>query len=151
MNPPGRNEDPVDALDGDGSFQLGVIGAGRMGRTHLRAIRDSRRVRVAGVVESDPGTRDRVRADGTAAYAQLDELLAATSVDGILIAVPTDQHVAVVEQVLARGIPVEDIFVAVNGATSRKPHTLPEFARTEGSRVWYPSESVSGALLFDMH
>jgi myo-inositol 2-dehydrogenase/D-chiro-inositol 1-dehydrogenase len=106
MNPPGRTEDPADSLDGDGSFQLGVIGAGRMGRTHLRAIRESRRVRVAGVVESDPGTRDLVRADGTAAYAGLDELLDAAAVDGILIAVPTDQHLAVVEQVLARGIPV---------------------------------------------
>jgi myo-inositol 2-dehydrogenase/D-chiro-inositol 1-dehydrogenase len=101
MNPPGRN---VDAPDG--CFRLGVIGAGRMGRTHLRAIRESQRIRVAGVVESDPRTRDLVRADGTPAYARLDELLAASPVDGILIAVPTDQHLAVVEQVLARGIPV---------------------------------------------
>jgi myo-inositol 2-dehydrogenase / D-chiro-inositol 1-dehydrogenase len=101
MNPPGRNEDAA-----DGCFRLGLIGAGRMGRTHLRAIRESRRVRAVGAVDSDPGTRALVRADGTPAYPRLDELLDATPVDGILIAVPTDRHVPVLEQVLARGIPV---------------------------------------------
>jgi myo-inositol 2-dehydrogenase / D-chiro-inositol 1-dehydrogenase len=77
-----------------------------MGRTHLRAIRESQRIRAAGAVDSDPGTRALVRADGTPAYPRLDELLDATPVDGILIAVPTDRHVPVLEQVLARGIPV---------------------------------------------
>jgi len=101
MNPPGRNEDAA-----DGFFRLGLVGAGRMGRTHLRAIRESQRVRVTGVVESDAGTRDLVRAAGTPAYARLDELLDAQHVDGILVAVPTDRHLAVIEQVLASGLPV---------------------------------------------
>ncbi len=100
MSPPGRNEDAA-----DGCFQLGLIGGGRMGRTHLRAIGESVRVRVAGVVEPDPGTRDLIRAGGTPAFARLDELLTAGRIDGVLIAVPTDQHLTVLEQVLASGIP----------------------------------------------
>jgi myo-inositol 2-dehydrogenase / D-chiro-inositol 1-dehydrogenase len=101
MNAPDRNEDVA-----DGFFRIGLIGAGRMGRTHLRAISASQRVRVAGVVDSDPGTRDLVRAAGAPAYARLDQLLDAEPLDGILVAVPTDQHLAVLEQVLACGLPV---------------------------------------------
>jgi len=101
MNPPGRNEDAA-----DGCFRLGLVGAGRMGRTHLRAIRESRRVRVTGVVDSDAATRELVRAGGTPAYARLDDLLDAGPVDGILVAVPTDQHLPVLERILASGLPV---------------------------------------------
>jgi len=87
-------------------FQLGLIGAGRMGRTHLQAISGSQTVRVAGVVDSDPGTRAAVVAGGIPAYPSLDELVAAGQIDGALIAVPTTRHVAVLENVAAAGIPV---------------------------------------------
>ena len=95
-----------DATGSDGMFRLGLIGAGRMGRTHLQAIVGSQQVRVTGVVDSDPRTRAAVEAAGTPAFASLDELLEAGQIDGALIAVPTDRHVAVLENVAAAGIPV---------------------------------------------
>jgi len=95
-----------DAAHADGMFRLGIIGAGRMGRTHLRAISGSQSVRVAGVVEPDPVTRAAVEAAGTPAHESLDDLLAAGGIDGALIAVPTNRHVAVLEQVAAAGLPV---------------------------------------------
>lgn len=87
------------------TFRLGLAGAGRMGRTHLAAIAGSRVVSVAGVAEPDPAARDAVAAAGVPAYASLADLLAAGGLDGALIAVPTDQHVDVLAQVMAAGLP----------------------------------------------
>ena len=42
------------------------------------------------------------------------------------------------DAVLARGGVVEDIFVQADGRSSRRAHTMTEFARVEGERVWYP-------------
>lgn len=95
-----------DATGWDRIFRLGLIGAGRMGRTHLQAIGGSQQVRVTGVVDSDARTRAAVEAAGTPAFPSVDELLAAGRIDGALIAVPTNRHVAVLETVAAAGIPV---------------------------------------------
>jgi myo-inositol 2-dehydrogenase/D-chiro-inositol 1-dehydrogenase len=88
------------------TFRIGVIGAGRMGRTHLAAIAGSDQVAVAGVVEPSAATRKAVAATGVPAYETLDELLAATTLDGALVVVPTDQHVTVLAEVMAAGLPV---------------------------------------------
>jgi myo-inositol 2-dehydrogenase/D-chiro-inositol 1-dehydrogenase len=87
-------------------FRIGVIGAGRMGRTHIKAIAGSSEVTVTGVVEPFEATREAVAAAGIPAFASLSELLAATSLDGALVVVPTDQHVAVLAEVMAAGLPV---------------------------------------------
>jgi len=87
-------------------FRVAVIGAGRMGRTHLRAISGSGEVMVAGVVEPFEAAREAVAAVGIPAFATLGELLAATGIDAALVAVPTDQHVAVLAQVMEAGLPV---------------------------------------------
>ncbi len=90
----------------DGRFRLCLMGAGRMGRTHLAAIDGSSRVAVAGVVEPQLATRSLLRDSGIPAFASLDQLLAAVEIDGVLIAAPTDRHVELVREVVARGIPV---------------------------------------------
>jgi uncharacterized protein (DUF488 family) len=65
-------------------------------------------------------------------------------------AVPWRCHRSLIaDAVLARGAAVEDIFVAPDGASSRKPHLLPSFARAEGGRVWYPGEHGPQAELFE--
>lgn len=54
-------------------------------------------------------------------------------------AVPWRCHRSLIgDAVLARGGVVEDIFVQANGRSSRRAHTMTEFARVEGERVWYP-------------
>jgi hypothetical protein len=56
-------------------------------------------------------------------------------------AVPWRCHRSLIaDAVLARGAAVEDIFVAPDGASSRKPHQLASFACVEDERVWYPGE-----------
>ena len=95
-----------DPLTPPGSrFRLGLIGAGRMGMTHLEAIQSSENLVVAGVVDPRAEVRSALRAAGKSSFASLEELLAATDIDGVLIAAPTDRHVEVVRQVMGKGIP----------------------------------------------
>jgi myo-inositol 2-dehydrogenase/D-chiro-inositol 1-dehydrogenase len=82
---------------------LAVIGAGRMGRVHLDALREAERVRAVAVV--DPVAEARA-ATGLPGFATVEELLAAGGADAVLIAAPTDLHVALVEQVAAAGLPI---------------------------------------------
>jgi myo-inositol 2-dehydrogenase/D-chiro-inositol 1-dehydrogenase len=91
--------------DVPGRFRIGLLGAGRMGHTHLTAIADSRLVTVSAVAEPDPAARAAVAASGVPVFASLEEMLAAGEVDGALIAVPTDRHVEVLSQVMAAGVP----------------------------------------------
>ena len=85
-------------------FRIGLLGAGRMGRTHLAALQGSSEVAVVGVVEPHAPTREALA--GVPAFASLDDLLTDVEVDAALIVVPTDQHVAVLGQVMAAGLPV---------------------------------------------
>jgi myo-inositol 2-dehydrogenase / D-chiro-inositol 1-dehydrogenase len=87
-------------------FRLGLVGAGRMGRTHFEALAGSGVVRIAAVAEPSPAARSAVSLDGVRAYASLAGMVAAGSLDGLLIAAPTSQHVALVSQALAAGLPV---------------------------------------------
>ncbi len=65
-------------------------------------------------------------------------------------AVPWRCHRSLVgDALLARQVPVEDIFYQpksdeegkVHYSSYRKPHALTSFARMEGSRVWYPPQN----------
>lgn len=87
------------------TFRIGLIGAGRMGLTHLRAIGDSDLVAVAGIVELDPAARAAVSRTGAPVFGALSDLLGDCQIDGALIAVPTHRHVEVLGQVMAAGIP----------------------------------------------
>jgi myo-inositol 2-dehydrogenase / D-chiro-inositol 1-dehydrogenase len=90
------------------AFGLLLLGAGRMGLTHLRALSASPQVDVRAVVDPTPGARaaateiDR----GVRTYAELDHALAQESVDGALIAAPTTLHRALVAACAERRLPI---------------------------------------------
>jgi myo-inositol 2-dehydrogenase/D-chiro-inositol 1-dehydrogenase len=81
------------------SFRLALIGAGRMGASHARALSSSRAVEIACVV--DPS--DAAAAQVDAPRATLDDL---PDVDGALVAVPTRLHVEVMTRLAEYGLPV---------------------------------------------
>ena len=87
-----------------GPFGIGLIGAGRMGRTHLRALAGSDLVEVTAVAEMSSAARQAVV--GIETYASVAEMLDHAKLDGVLIAAPTDQHGAVIAEVAARGLPI---------------------------------------------
>ena len=87
-------------------FRLGLVGAGRMGRTHLRALADSERVAVTAIAEMSAAARSAVGRPGVTLFASPAEMLAAAGLEGVLIAAPTDQHAAVIAEVAAHELPI---------------------------------------------
>jgi myo-inositol 2-dehydrogenase/D-chiro-inositol 1-dehydrogenase len=87
-------------------FRLGLVGAGRMGRTHLRALAGSERVAVTAIAEMSAAAREAAAAPGVALHARLAGMLDAGAIDGVLIAAPTDQHGAIIAEVAAHGLPI---------------------------------------------
>ena len=87
-------------------FRLGLIGAGRMGRTHLRALAGSSTVAVTAIAEPIAAVRATVAAAGRAVFERVDQLLDAGRIDGVLIAAPSDRHLELVTQAAAAGLPI---------------------------------------------
>jgi myo-inositol 2-dehydrogenase/D-chiro-inositol 1-dehydrogenase len=87
-------------------FRLAVVGAGRMGQLHLTVLREVKNIAVVGVVESLERTRQHLAAQGVPVFADVKSLIAETSVDGWLVAVPTAMHVQVVTDLADYGLPI---------------------------------------------
>jgi myo-inositol 2-dehydrogenase / D-chiro-inositol 1-dehydrogenase len=88
-------------------FRLGLIGAGRMGQTHLRALVDSDDVAITAVAEPVDALRSQVSDSfGVRGFSTLDEMLDGGGIDGALIVTPSDSHVEVIEKVAAAGLPI---------------------------------------------
>ena len=94
----------------DGVVELALIGAGRMGRMHLRALNPAagrtRAVRVTDVVEPAEAARETLRDKGYRVHVTLADLLEARRPNGILVAAPTDRHTEVTRAALTAGVPV---------------------------------------------
>ena len=88
------------------TFRLGLIGAGRMGRTHLRALAGSELVTVAAIAEPAPQARESVAAAGVPVHASVAEMLDRSAPDGVLIAAPSDLHGQIIAEVAAGGFPI---------------------------------------------
>lgn len=88
------------------AFRLGLAGAGRMGRTHLRALAGSSEVNVAAIAEPAEAVRAQLADCGSPVHASVKEMLETASLDGVLICTPTDTHGVVIAEVTAAGLPV---------------------------------------------
>ena len=87
-------------------FKLGLVGAGRMGRTHLRALAGSERVRIVAAADSARASRDALAQTGLAVHVDLDAMLDAGGLDGVLIAAPSDRHLVLVRRIADAGLPI---------------------------------------------
>ncbi|MDQ3704692.1 MAG: Gfo/Idh/MocA family oxidoreductase [Chloroflexota bacterium] len=89
------------------SPKLAVIGAGSMGRNHLRVLNDLESVDLVGVADADVATAERVaRRFHIAAYGSYADLLDKERPDGVVVAVPTVLHREVTLAAIARGVHV---------------------------------------------
>jgi myo-inositol 2-dehydrogenase/D-chiro-inositol 1-dehydrogenase len=89
-----------------GIFRLGVAGAGRMGRNHIAAIAGSDKIRVVSIAEPGQAARAGLTGSGAAVYTDLDSMLAAGGLDGVLVCVPSDLHLQTVTRLVAAGLPI---------------------------------------------
>lgn len=83
--------------------RFGVLGAGRIGKVHARALADSGRARVRFVADALPEAAGELAASVGADAADIDTILASPEVDAILIATPTDTHADLIEQAARAG------------------------------------------------
>ncbi len=85
--------------------RVAVIGAGAMGRNHLRVLNDLPGAQLVGLADMDEATAQRAaRPYGTAAYTSYTELLDKENPDAVIVAVPTIMHREVSLEVISRGI-----------------------------------------------
>jgi myo-inositol 2-dehydrogenase/D-chiro-inositol 1-dehydrogenase len=87
-------------------LRVALVGAGRMGRVHLRALQEASGVEPAGVVEPAMDARAAVEAEGVAAYATLEQLLDQRPPEAAVVAAPSHLHVPLVQALAAAGVPV---------------------------------------------
>ena len=87
-------------------FRMGLVGAGRMGRTHIHAFPDSDVLRIVAVADPLEQARAAVAAPGIAVHADLTGMLRAGGLDGVLIASSSDTHLAGIDELAAAGIPI---------------------------------------------
>lgn len=85
---------------------VALIGAGRMGRSHLRALERTHRFDRVAVVDPSSEARQAAQAQGLMTFGSVDELLGAASIDAALIAAPTGQHLEVLTTLTEQGLPV---------------------------------------------
>jgi len=87
-------------------FKLGLVGAGRMGQNHLKAIAGSDVVQVAAIAEPAEATRARLPKSGAVLHADLDSMLESGGLDGVLVCAPSDLHLDTVRRLVAAGLPI---------------------------------------------
>ncbi|HXM57664.1 MAG TPA: Gfo/Idh/MocA family oxidoreductase [Candidatus Dormibacteraeota bacterium] len=84
--------------------KVAVIGAGAMGRHHLRVYRELEGTRLVGVADADADAAHRLgELHGVACYTDHCELLDRERPDAVSVAVPTSAHFPVVMDALAAG------------------------------------------------
>ncbi len=84
---------------------VGVIGVGALGQHHARHLAGMDEVRLVGVCDVDGRRAAQIAAElGTAAFREIDDLLA--KVEAVTIAVPTPAHAEVGLRALELGVPV---------------------------------------------
>jgi myo-inositol 2-dehydrogenase/D-chiro-inositol 1-dehydrogenase len=109
FHPPASGSGDVGSLEEDekgSSFRFGLIGAGRMGRTHMRAFAGSELVAVTAIAEVSAENRRAVAGSPAVVYPTVAEMLDRASVDGVLVTAPSDQHAQIVGDAAARGLPI---------------------------------------------
>lgn len=107
------------------ALHVAVCGAGAFGRNHLRVYRELERdgnpVKLAAILESDPGRAAALREEwGVPVYSSTDELLAARDggevrIDAASVCVPTSAHHAVASALLS----AESVASARNSGSAR--------------------------------
>jgi myo-inositol 2-dehydrogenase / D-chiro-inositol 1-dehydrogenase len=112
------------------ALRIGLVGAGRMGRNHLRAIAGSSEVRITAIAEPAEETRQRLSGTDAAIYGSLDSMLDSAAIDAALVCVPSDLHLITIKRLAAAGIPTLcEKPVGVTAAESREAAAVITAAR----------------------
>ena len=87
------------------ALRIAVVGAGYMGRKHIRYLAASEECRLAAVVDPDAAAERTAREHGARYCRGVDELLSGEPVDGVIVASPTGLHEEVGLRCIDAGVP----------------------------------------------
>jgi len=85
------------------TVRIGLLGAGRIGRVHASVLGELETVRLVAVHDPNDVAADRVARATGAQPAASEEIVAATDIDGVVIASPTENHAAAIEAAARTG------------------------------------------------
>ena len=85
------------------TINIGLLGAGRIGLTHARAVSGIAAARISAIYDPVDAAAEAVTALTGARRATLDEIMTDPSIDAVIIATPTDLHATQVEQAARAG------------------------------------------------
>ncbi|HKB18770.1 MAG TPA: Gfo/Idh/MocA family oxidoreductase [Candidatus Dormibacteraeota bacterium] len=87
--------------------RVGLVGAGSMGRNHLRVLADLEGARLVAVCDRDPAILEAVaRKHQVTTYTSWKEMFGREKLDAAVVAVPTQFHLQVARDALASGVHV---------------------------------------------
>ena len=87
-------------------FRIALVGAGRMGQTHLAALKVSDTVTVTAIVEPRESVAETLRQEGYTVFDSIGALLDAGGADGFLVATPSGFHLEAIRQLAPAGLPI---------------------------------------------
>lgn len=88
------------------NVRIAIVGAGVIGKRHLAALAKCREIDLAAICDPFPAAADIARAEGVALFTDIDAMLAAEAPDGVVVATPTEHHLAPTLAALDAGVPV---------------------------------------------
>ena len=87
-------------------MRIAVVGAGDIGRRHMRAISEDETCALAAVVDPQPAGEAAAERHQAPHFAAIEAMIAAVDPDGVIIATPNALHVALAAACIHKGIPV---------------------------------------------
>lgn len=115
-------------------MKIGVVGAGQMGRHHVRVCADLDDVELVGVVDASAEARARVhKRHGVQVFERLEHLLTDARPEAVIIALPTRLHHEAALAVIEAGLPV--LVEKPIAATLEQGRSLVEVAERRGVQL----------------
>lgn len=78
--------------------KLALLGAGRIGKVHARAIAEDKRAKLVAVADAFPEAANAIAAASGAAVKTIDEIEADKDIDAVIICTPTNTHADLIER-----------------------------------------------------
>lgn len=87
----------------DMTIRFGLLGAGRIGKVHARAITGDAGARLVAVADAVPAAAQAIAGHHGCEVRTIDAICAAPDIDAVVICTPTDTHAELIEQFVKAG------------------------------------------------
>lgn len=85
------------------TVNFALLGAGRVGRVHARAVASNSDAKLVAVADAFPAAAQSIAAQYGAEVRSIDEIEAARDIHAVIICTPTDTHAALIERFARAG------------------------------------------------